>query len=197
MDGQTRNYMIIGLLIFILVIGLVYWWMNRKNNAIEGLEVSDNLQSVVNYIQTNLVPKGMIVAYNGTSPPPGWAICDGSNGTPDLRDRFIVGAGNGMRHNTAGGANSQSIRLSVANLPPHNHSICDDYFAESSNKIGDKTAPGTQASLSGNSYRGSGDSDGDNSIWCRNKNTNNTGSGSPINFDSRPAYRAVTFIMKL
>ena len=41
----------------------------------------------------NLLPKGTIVAFNGTTAPTGWAICDGKtvNGykTPDLRGRFI------------------------------------------------------------------------------------------------------------
>lgn len=37
---------------------------------------------------------GMIVMWSGTiaTIPSGWALCDGTNGTPDLRDRFIVGA---------------------------------------------------------------------------------------------------------
>ena len=39
------------------------------------------------------VPRGVIVPYNGTTAPDGWAICDGTNGTPDLRDRFLVGGG--------------------------------------------------------------------------------------------------------
>lgn len=40
-------------------------------------------------------PQGLIFAwYSRTGPvPPGWAICDGQNGTPDLRDRFLLGAG--------------------------------------------------------------------------------------------------------
>jgi len=36
--------------------------------------------------------------------PPGWALCDGNNGTPDLRDRFIVGAGNSYAVGATGGA---------------------------------------------------------------------------------------------
>lgn len=37
----------------------------------------------------NLLPRGVIVAWNGEAAPAGWAICNGENGTPDLRGRFI------------------------------------------------------------------------------------------------------------
>ena len=43
----------------------------------------------------NIIPTGVIVMWSGSiaSIPTGWLICDGTNGTPDLRNRFIVGAG--------------------------------------------------------------------------------------------------------
>ena len=45
-------------------------------------------------IQHHLMPMGTIVAFNGkTQIPYGWAVCDGSKGTPNLRDRFILGQG--------------------------------------------------------------------------------------------------------
>ena len=37
----------------------------------------------------NLFPKGTIVIYNDIKAPEGWVICDGNNGTPDLRGRFV------------------------------------------------------------------------------------------------------------
>jgi hypothetical protein len=42
-----------------------------------------------------LVPSGMIMIWSGSvgSVPSGWVLCNGSNSTPDLRDKFIVGAG--------------------------------------------------------------------------------------------------------
>lgn len=43
--------------------------------------------------------------------PAGWAICDGNNGTPDLRDKFIVGAGTSYAVGATGG------------LLNHNHSL--------------------------------------------------------------------------
>ena len=51
----------------------------------------------------------------------GWQLADGTNGTADLRSRFIVGAGSTYSVNQTGGA--ASVTLSVANLPPHTHSV--------------------------------------------------------------------------
>jgi hypothetical protein len=57
-------------------------------------------------------PTGGIVMWSGSiaSIPSGWALCDGLNGTPDLRDRFVVGAGQTYTPgNTGGSANSDII----------------------------------------------------------------------------------------
>ena len=44
-------------------------------------------------VQVGSFPKGVIIAWNAKSGsvPAGWAICDGTNGTPDLRRRFLMG----------------------------------------------------------------------------------------------------------
>lgn len=49
---------------------------------------------------------GMIMLWSGSiaSVPSGWALCNGANGTPDLRDRFIVGAGNSYAVGATGGS---------------------------------------------------------------------------------------------
>jgi hypothetical protein len=54
----------------------------------------------------SIIPTGVIVMWSGTvaSIPAGWALCNGTNGTPDLRDRFIVGAGNTYTPGNTGGA---------------------------------------------------------------------------------------------
>lgn len=79
---------------------------------------------------TNLsVPTGMIVLWYGTvaSIPSGWALCNGSNGTPDLRNRFIVGAdadSGGVAKTTVTGSATQSggsVTIAEANLPSHTH----------------------------------------------------------------------------
>jgi hypothetical protein len=50
------------------------------------------------------VPSGLIVMWSGSTPPDGWAICDGSFGTPNLRDRFVIGAGASYTTGNTGGS---------------------------------------------------------------------------------------------
>lgn len=71
----------------------------------------------------NFFPSGGIVMWNGTTLniPSGWALCDGTNGTPDLRDRFIVGAGRNYSVNAIGGADS--VSLTESQMPAHSHSM--------------------------------------------------------------------------
>ena len=47
------------------------------------------------FVYNNAIPSGVIVMWSGSiaSIPSGWYLCNGSNNTPDLRNRFIVGAG--------------------------------------------------------------------------------------------------------
>jgi hypothetical protein len=57
------------------------------------------------------VTKGIICMWSGAvdAVPWGWALCDGTNGTPDLRDRFIVGAGSTYAKGATGGATSVNL----------------------------------------------------------------------------------------
>ncbi len=58
-------------------------------------------------------PRGMILMWSGsiTEIPRGWALCDGTNGTPDLRGKFIQGAnpGAGQAMGATGGAETQTL----------------------------------------------------------------------------------------
>ncbi|NLA82955.1 MAG: hypothetical protein GX854_00185, partial [Clostridiales bacterium] len=68
------------------------------------------------------IPRGLIAMWSGSIEmiPTGWALCDGKNGTPDLRDRFIVGAGNEYTVGDIGGSNK--VTLTLSQLPSHSHS---------------------------------------------------------------------------
>ena len=61
---------------------------------------------------SGLVPTGTIVIWSGSvaSIPSGWALCNGSNGTPDLRDSFVVAAGGSYAVGDSGGQDTANIR---------------------------------------------------------------------------------------
>ena len=70
-----------------------------------------------------VIPAGLITMWSGSvaSIPAGWVLCDGTSSTPDLRDRFVVGAGGTYIPGNTGGA--ATATLSVANLPSHQHGL--------------------------------------------------------------------------
>jgi len=66
--------------------------------------------------------QGMIVIWSGSiaSIPAGWALCDGSVGTPDLRNKFVVGAGDTYAVDDTGGATTHNHPFTANN---HNHTL--------------------------------------------------------------------------
>lgn len=96
----------------------------NAHTDIQALKVTPDL------VDTNfgLIPRGGIIMWSGTinTIPTGWALCNGQNGTPDLRDRFIVGASNdvlgeartslGGTITKTGGGVSHSHDLSVGSI---------------------------------------------------------------------------------
>lgn len=50
------------------------------------------------------IPKGGIIMWSGVNIPVGWLLCDGTNGTPDLREKFIMAAGGSVNIGDSGGA---------------------------------------------------------------------------------------------
>jgi hypothetical protein len=66
------------------------------------------------------LPSGVIVMWSGTlgTIPAGWALCDGTNGTPDLRDRFIYGVSAGQNPGVPGGSLSHSHTVNS-----HTHTV--------------------------------------------------------------------------
>jgi hypothetical protein len=79
---------------------------------------------------------GMIMFWNSTAGtiPAGYQLCDGTGGSPDLRDQFIVGAGSTFAQGTSGGSSSTTTStsgatstgtyaLTVADIPAHHHSV--------------------------------------------------------------------------
>lgn len=130
---------------------------------------------------------------------PGWQLCDGTNGTPDLRDKFIVGAGGTYLVNATGGAvqhdhgaATQGHALTEAEMPAHKHAngITDSGVAADMFPYGQTASPGTPDSVNNDS------ADGTIQGW-----TSTVGDGGahthPITAANHlPPYFALAYIMK-
>jgi hypothetical protein len=90
--------------------GFNYKFVLKDANDVT-IQTYDNLYGIIGTqtIAGTTIPTGIISLWYGATGavPSGWYLCDGTNGTPDLRDRFIVGAGNNYAVGATGGtANS-------------------------------------------------------------------------------------------
>ena len=75
---------------------------------------------------TGSVPIGGIIMWTGSTAPTNWALCDGNNGTPDLRGRFVLSSGSvpGLTPRTTGQTGGEEqVTLLQAQMPSHNHSV--------------------------------------------------------------------------
>lgn len=149
-------------------------------------------------------PSGGIILWSGSivSIPSGWLLCNGTSGTPDLRDRFVVGAGTTYAVGATGG--NATITLTEAQLPAHTHTFSATTSTTgahthteqnySSNGTGDGSGPG--ASCCGGTIENSGVqtlSSGNHSHTVSGT-TSSIGSGSAV--ENRPPYYALAYIMK-
>eukprot|EP01084_Bolivina_argentea_P174667 302547_1 len=81
-------------------------------------------------LQKHAMPKGGIVMWSGSAinVPNAWRICDGNNGTPDLRNRFIIGASDDIKAQSTGGSKEHNHditvnghAITVQEMPSHTH----------------------------------------------------------------------------
>ena len=117
----------------------------------------DTLLETINDMIQNAFKKGMIIAWYGEphKVPTGWAICNGEHGTPDLRDKFIMGVGNYELYtdvpaglpNIKGQFGGNSRPCTPSGAFSHN-----SYGAQGSNTASDGQIIDFDASLSNNIY---------------------------------------------
>ena len=151
----------------------------------------------------DLLPQGSIIMWSGAVVPNGWTLCDGVNHgsliVPDLRDKFIVGSGNGYDNGDTGGEDVNN----------HNHTINFNPFLTSATE-GNHGHSGTTGGPSGTMTR----------CWCIDGHVGDgshthgfsvSGQGdhqhtisvpvattlAPSDNENRPPYFALAFIMKL
>ena len=100
---------------------------NNFQNISDGLceavgdisDISDEISDPV--ANLGAVPVGGIIMWSGAivSIPTNWSLCNGTGGTPNLTDKFIIGSGSTYSIGDTGGSNT--VVLTDANLPTHNH----------------------------------------------------------------------------
>ncbi len=136
------------------------------------------------------IPAGGIIMWSGATNaiPSGWVICDGNNSTPDLRNRFVVGAGDSYAVDATGGADS--VTLTVDQIPAHTHTW-DRQDAQ--NDVGYRPWP-----ASNNDCKRTTANTGDNThSHTISGNTGDQGGTMGQSFSILPPYYALCYIMKL
>ncbi|MPN29061.1 hypothetical protein SDC9_176509 [bioreactor metagenome] len=147
------------------------------------LEVTNNANvagsvTASNFVGYGTIPIGGIIMWSGTNVPAGWALCDGTKGTPNLSGRFVLSGPLTQVKATGGAAN---VTLAVANLPLHTHTMAFSTvgYSASYNSSSETTGAPYNGRNSGTQWR---TSDG-------------TGSGSA--FSILPPYYVLAYIMRI
>ena len=157
--------------------------------------------SVSGFSTNALVPSGAIIMWSGSiaSIPSGWALCNGGSGTPDLRDRFIVGAGSAYSPGNIGG--EPFVTLGVNEMPSHTHGVSDPGHNHNNGNYGRllRLQPPSGNTTVASVDFSPAEPDITTSQLMLNSSTgisiNSTGSSGA--HENRPPYYALAYIMKL
>lgn len=148
---------------------------------------------VANAITNAALPAGIILLWSGSvvSIPAGWALCNGANGTPDLRDRFVVGAGSTYAVGATGGsanavvvAHTHGATSSVSD-PGHSHG----YVTYASLQ--------PQAGFTTNCWVGTANTSTTSNVTGISVTTTVASTGVSATNANLPPYYALAYIMKL
>ena len=166
------------------------------------LQTLDNLYPILQSASTTTSPftTGMIIIWSGSigSIPTGWLICDGTNSTPDLRNRFIIGAGSTYPVNATGGSadaivvsHTHAVNIQTGdNNQNHVHAMTKYVgvnAAAGTAYIGDDSGSGPAGTI----YTGENNANHNHAV---SGSTNSAGvSGTNANL---PPYYALCYIMK-
>jgi hypothetical protein len=173
-----------------LLTGYSYKFVLQNSDGVL-IQTLDNIYPILQNAPASApaIPAGGIIIWSGStgSVPAGWLLCDGTNGTPDLRDRFIVGAGNTYAVNATGGSADAIVvshthtATSVVTDPGHNHT------ANSQTGAGYGQPAGQVTAFAGNT--------GTNTTGITVATTNATAGVSGTNANL-PPYYALAYIQK-
>jgi hypothetical protein len=151
------------------------------------IQTYDNLYGIVGATPpaATPIPAGGIFLWSGSigSIPAGYVLCNGSNGTPDLRNRFVVGAGSTYAVDATGGSADAVVvthtHAATVTDPGHNHTVENQVgagFGQPAGRIND------DAGTTGTSFTG---------ISVTNASAGVSGTNANL-----PPYYALCYIMK-
>jgi len=141
-------------------------------------------------------PTGGIILWSGSiaAIPSGWALCNGSNGTPDLRNRFIIGAGSTYAVDATGGS-ADAIVVSHTHTATSTSTVTDPGHSHGYTSFGYDGGGGPGLSRTPDSVNNqSSTSTTGITVATTTTNASTGSSGTNANL---PPYYALAYIMKL
>ena len=132
------------------------------------------------------VPQGGIIIWSGAANaiPSGWVLCNGSNGTPNLQDRFVIGAGSGYNVNATGGSTTASDTVTISGSDTVNISVSGSTSYENLATGGTHISTGAANRRHTHTFSGSG------------SDTVNISGSDTVNVSTMSPYYALCYIMK-
>jgi hypothetical protein len=151
-------------------------------------------------------PVGGIIMWSGSiaSIPSGWALCNGSNGTPDLRNRFVVGAGSTYAVDATGGS-ADAIVVSHTHTATSTSTVTDPGHFHDMGAVRDVGPYGNTTISSQNleDWQGARTSSSSGNTSTKSTgitvatSTTNASTGSSGTNANLPPYYALAYIIKL
>lgn len=171
--------------------GYAYKFIVQDSNNVL-IDSYDNISGILSQIPVSptTLPTGCILIWSGStgSIPSGFVLCDGSNGTPDLRNSFVLGAGNTYSVGQTGGSTDAIVvahtHTASVSDPGHSHTIANN---------GNGGSVGSGNYLMGSSVSGVAQITGTSTTGISVTNNSAGTSGTNANM---PPYYALAFIMK-
>jgi hypothetical protein len=171
-----------------------------QTSATVTLQTLDNLYAILQTTPTTTpsLPTGAIILWSGSigAIPSGFVICDGTNSTPDLRDRFVIGAGNTYAVAATGGS-ADAITVSHTHTATSTSTVTDPGHFHSSDSNGAPNGSGAGAAFTNgySNYPGKDTNTKTTGITVATA-TSNTSTGVSGTNANMPPYYALAYIMK-
>jgi hypothetical protein len=162
---------------------------DSSNNVIATYDNIYGILGTTSVTGTSL-PSGCIIMWSGAigSIPSGFYLCDGTNGTPNLRDRFIVGAGNAYSVAQTGGSTDAIVVTHT-----HTATVTDPghFHLESVSQTGGGTIGVSQNTNTGSTAATTQTQNSFTGVSVTNASTGSSGTNANL-----PPYYALAYIMK-